>query len=471
MSLEEIPIEILCHIFLILCEKSIAIHVLDTRSHLNGFPWAVGQVCRRWREAFLSYPHLWTSLSLEYIYTPGVRRPDLDGFDEMNRRTTSYLERSGQLPLTITVSFPSVPRSKKTKGFPRAAWRSLLSCSDRWKRADLVLGNNRSLVDDLLECRNQISILESMSLGIDPMITECKPQSSAFAVAPRLTDVKLTHYGQHNRWVFPWSQLKKLQMEMDNAEAALSRLQNVEELRLLPPRSIGLSDFNPPSPIRLPYVRLFEFRGIYYRRIFEWFEMPLLEQLCVYGHKHAFGLPEGPEWKAEIASLINRSSCRIHSLTFCLCDDVLVLDIAETLAASIEHLCIKDPVRDTLPPLIRLIADSNDGVFLPNLQELEITCCPGQAGEKFLAAIFHLLKVRDKQSSLALGVVPLKRVTVQPKLGDRCDWVAHCCGGLEDEAKIEILDQVVETMRGWSSIADISFDETHSQISIKPYFE
>ena len=133
MSCETIPTEILCQIFLSLCKKPIAIHVLDNRSHFDVFPWAVGQVCRPWRETFLSYPSLWTSLSLKYI-------PDEDadlypGFAEMNRRTTLYLERSRQLPLTIVI----VAIRKFSQQFPRAAWRSLLSCSNRWKGANLVL--------------------------------------------------------------------------------------------------------------------------------------------------------------------------------------------------------------------------------------------------------------------------------------------------------------------------------------------
>ena len=461
MSYEEIPTEILCHILRLLCEKPIAIHALDKTSRFDVFPWAAGQVSRRWREAFLSYPDLWSSLSLEYTYVPSVPA-DLDDFAEMNRRTILYLERSGQLPLTLTISIPSVPKFRKIKHFPMAAWRSLLSCSDRWKTADLVLANNRRMVDDLLECRNQVSILESMSLDIDPMITECKPQDSAFAVAPRLTELKLRHDGQCNRWVFPWSHLKKLHIEMDNAEAALSQLQNVEEIRLLPPRGLRLARFNPSSPIQLPHLRFFEVWAIHYLRIFEWFEMPLLEHLSVYDHIRPFVFPEGSEWKAEIASLINRSSCRIHSLTVRLCRDGLARDIAETLAASVEHLCIKDPVGETLPPLIRVIANSNGGVFLPNLRELEIICCPGQADEECLAAIFHLLKVRVKPSGL------LKRVTVQLKLGARCDWLEECCSN----SRIEVVDQVVETvMRGWSFMADISFDKAHSRISIEPHPE
>ena len=253
MSYEEIPIEI--RIFLLLCEYPIAIHALDNRLRFDGFPWAVGQVSRRWREVFLSYPHLWTSLSL---HDAGVDAY-LDSFAEMNRRTTLYLERSGQLPLTITVSV----HSTEIKQFPRAAWRSLLSCSNRWKMAYLFMGHERSTIDDLLECRNQISMLESMDLSMLATMDEFETLDSAFAVAPRLTELKLEHVGQNYRWVFPWSQLKKLRIAIILNEAVLSQLQNVEVLRFLSHYGSRLPNFDtgarrPPmiTPRSLSHVHI-----------------------------------------------------------------------------------------------------------------------------------------------------------------------------------------------------------------------
>ena len=232
--------------------------MLENRRCFDEFPWAVGQVCRRWREAFLAYPQLWTSFYLKYIDSglgPG-------GFAEMNRRTTMYIERSGQLPLNIIVCIPSHP-----KYVPRAAWRSLLSCSNRWKRADLELGSDPDIVNDLLERRGEMSTLESMGLNIGRTISIRKPLDSTFAVAPRLIKLKLRCYGKNSGWVFPWSQLTKLNIEMDDAEffpsvpleAVLSQLQNAEELRFTSVRN-GLVRryFHPLDAIRLARVRFLE---------------------------------------------------------------------------------------------------------------------------------------------------------------------------------------------------------------------
>ncbi|KAF8339428.1 hypothetical protein F5887DRAFT_1284410 [Amanita rubescens] len=390
-------------------------------------------------------------------------------FAEMNRRTTLYIERSRQLPLAIIVNvaiqnFISDP--ELSQRFPRAAWRSLLSCSNRWKGADLVLRIERTMVDDLLECQNKFSMLESMNLEVMTEYKDSKQRGSAFAMAPRLTELKFRHYRANCRWLFPWSQLKKLDIEMyDDWDAVLSQLRNVEELRYF--SYVGYPDSDPSSAIRLPHVRFLEAPMIYSGGLFDRFEMPLLEHLCLYGCMPRFVFAE-EGWKAQMASLINRSSCRIRCLTLQFAGNKLTRDIAEMLSTSIERLCIKDPFGEVIHPCIRFIADSDDGVHLPNLQELEVICCPGQVSKGCLATILYLLKVRGKASRLALGVVPLKKVTVQFKLR-YCNLQAQCCGGLREEAKIEMLDKVMETMCSWSSIADISFDKTHSQISIKPH--
>jgi len=81
--------------------------MLDNDS--DGFPWVIGQVCRRWRAAFLSHPPLWTILSLrDGDFSPA-------SLAEMERRTAIYLKRSGQLPLTILVTVKLLWSDKSEK--------------------------------------------------------------------------------------------------------------------------------------------------------------------------------------------------------------------------------------------------------------------------------------------------------------------------------------------------------------------
>ncbi len=208
MPYSKIPSEILCEIFLLLCNKPISLHVLDNSSCFDEFPWAVGQVCKRWREAFLSYPHLWTSLSLRYHSTDNL---GVDYFHEMSRRTLLYLERSKQLPLTTTVRttyYDSISRSVEI--FPRMTWKLLLSCSERWERADLELCHEPPVLD-LLRCTMPII----KSLRLRAYASHFKLYHP-FAAAPRLTEVDLPGLLAIGGRVFPWSQLTKFKISQTN---------------------------------------------------------------------------------------------------------------------------------------------------------------------------------------------------------------------------------------------------------------
>ena len=122
-----IPAEILSEIFHLLCDEPMALEELKNSSCFDDFPWAVGQVCWRWRTAFLSHPPLWTSLSLRNPFL----NPSAAYIAEMNRRSAIYLKRSGQLPLALTIGLSGDDVI--------AIWKLLLSCSNRWRKADIRL--------------------------------------------------------------------------------------------------------------------------------------------------------------------------------------------------------------------------------------------------------------------------------------------------------------------------------------------
>ena len=143
------PAEILSEIFHLLCDEPIALEELENSSCLNVFPWAVGQACRRWRTTFLSDPHLWTSLSL---HSNPLQDHSAAYLAEMNRRSAIYLKRSGQLPLTIAIT----PEYSIL-----TIWKMLLSCLNRWRKAEIILSfSTGSVIDGFLECRGRFPIFE-----------------------------------------------------------------------------------------------------------------------------------------------------------------------------------------------------------------------------------------------------------------------------------------------------------------------
>ena len=410
MTCDRISFEILCEIFRLLCHKPISLHVLDNSSRFSEFPWAIGQVCKRWRAVFLSYPRLWTSLSLQY------HPADIFGVDrlhEMSRRTLLYLERSNQLPLTITVGTIYEGTSNSIENFPRTTWKLLLSCSERWESADLALSHEPPLLD-LLRCKMPIvkSLKFQAKTIYDENFQSCHPFNTA---APLL--VRLDLSGWLRGWEFPWSQLTKVDIPVTNRdiihnnklETVLSQLQNVEELRLCSVyvwRTRDKPERSSP-PIRLPSLRLLAVT-VYTHEILTWLEAPLLEDFWVCGTKDRYCSLTFTE---ELSSFIRRSSCHIRRLTLFHGDRQLLPNLMK-LVSSAEVLEIKMTVRGRGSFLAKHITRMNDGVHLLNLRELKMTCRRGRDDdEELMTAMSRLLEMRNEKSRL----ISVRRKEMTPK--------------------------------------------------------
>ena len=153
-----IPAEVLSEIFHLLCDKHIALEQLENNSCFDHFPWAAGQVCKRWRTAFISHPRLWTSLSLRDV--PQDRLASAAYLAEMNRRSAIYLKRSGQLPLVVILK-AQIPTAESPI---MAIWKMLLSCSNRWESANIILPSAESIIDHALVCIARMPFLEELIL-------------------------------------------------------------------------------------------------------------------------------------------------------------------------------------------------------------------------------------------------------------------------------------------------------------------
>ena len=409
MICETIPSEILCEIFQFLCDEPISLHVLDNSSCFGEFPWAVGQVCKRWRDEFLSYPHLWTSLSLRHYPTDIL---GVDRLHEMSRRTLLYLERSERLPLTITVHTASI------ETFPRTTWKLLLSCSGRWERANLTLSHETPLLD-LLRCN--LPIVKSLKLHA--VLTYSSylllMLYNPFTSAPRLTEVDLL--GRFVGLAFPWSQLTKVKISfLDHGvplrctmlEAILSQLQNVEEIRVGNVNVKNDLPDNRPFHVRLASLRLLAV-PTYPFEILRRIEAPSLEHLWVdwpfvYKQHYSLGFTE------ELSFFIRRSSCHIRRLTLQVGECRLLLSIMKILP-SVEELCINTMIFGSGTFFAEHITQMNDGVCLPNLRKLEVRCLRGRCDDdELMATTSQLLEMRSEQSRLIS--VSREDVPLQPTM-------------------------------------------------------
>ncbi|KAF8340943.1 hypothetical protein F5887DRAFT_1284229 [Amanita rubescens] len=335
VAVETIPSEILCEIFQHLCDSdnAISLHVLDNNPCSDEFPWAVGQVCKRWREIFLSCPRLWTSLFLQHCSNSDISE---DYLREMSRRTLLYLERSKQLPLTITVHTLSFGDNDN---FPRTTWKLLLSCSERWERVHLSLCHETSSLLDLLKCK--MPIVESLWIWVERHGLADFQLCNPFTAAPCLTELELP--GWLGEWVlkFPWSQLTKVKIpttnfgdviDNNNLETILSQLRNVEELRM-DKMSIWRRNVRDwcSSPIRLPSLRFLSVPVYSPFTILRRLEAPLLEHLWV-DWCPMFDREEGYHsviFAEDLSYFIRHSSCRIRRLTLDDCESILSSDLTE----------------------------------------------------------------------------------------------------------------------------------------------
>jgi hypothetical protein len=394
---ETIPAEILCEIFHLLCDKPISLHTLDNSSRFGEFPWAVGRVCKRWREIFLSYPHLWTSLSLQYH--SDSPQFGVDRLHEMSRRTLLYLERSEQLPLTITVYTTYPIYSESIENFPRTTWKLLVSCSERWERVDLELSREPlGLILDLLRCG--MPIIKSLRLHAKSILVRISKFElyHAFTAAPRLTELELL--GRFGGLVFPWSQLTKVKIfstdgdyvESRKLETILSQLQNVEELRMGKVFIWRSDDDRDRRSIRLPSLRLLAVQVHPRLEILPQLEAPLLEHLLVdMSSKKRYAFIE------ELSFFIRRSSCHIRRLTLQNCEVRLLPDLMKLLS-SVEELYIQTTVAGRGRFLVKHITEMNDGVCLPNLRELEVTCLRSRGDDrKVMTAMSRLLQSEESR--------------------------------------------------------------------------
>jgi hypothetical protein len=458
-----IPVEILSGIFHLLCNKHIALEELDNSLCLDDFPWAAGQVCRHWRTAFVSYPRLWTSLSLRDVPQD---RPSVAYLTEMKRRSAIYLERSGQLPLGVILKAQIITAESPIT----AIWKMLLSCSNRWESADITLPSTESVIDHALLCRARMPILKELSLYCRPE-REGQRCYSAFEIAPRLTKLDLALYDRSiGTSMIPWSQLNDLVLRLSRLpegfasghelRAFLLELQNIKELALIIDESNLLPATFDFSPIRFPRL-IYLGASVTCSRVFAWFETPLLDQLWLYCEPSSHYEVS----TEEISSLIDRSLCRISFLALrCCCEcNKTACEIMKALA-SVEVFSAEEYGGDS-SLVMYYIGNLDRHIFLPNMRRLKVDTCRGRFGS-VVGNISRILEARGKESGIALSsgnMVPLERLTIRMDWG-RCGR-SGCCPpyALEYYRGRIPLDKAVLDMFSWPSFSITNIQSYKSQ--------
>ena len=343
-------------------------------------PWRLLRVSRRWRSVALSISGLWSHIRI------GHGKITAEDSLLILRRALSL---SNNHPLYISCDL-----SKKEN--PRIV-NMFVSCSNRWKHADISFGDLQES-PTIFQIRNNVPILERLTIrGL-----ECWKTFDLFKIAPKLTEVSLSYLmfgylGEETPWSFVnlqlnWYQIRLLKLWTGLPFAAYADLLgSLTQLEMLYLRGLSLDVDNYPEILSeapdgprtfiLPSVRQLFINGHTTDLHLAFLVLPELEeiQICI-GHADY----EHPDTLiTAIQDLVSRSSCTVRKLMLCGRPDVSDSQRLFQLLPSLENLHLSidaDTPRNAILEALTL-QENGDGSNcpLPNLQTLSFDhLCPSE---------------------------------------------------------------------------------------------
>ncbi|KAM6497450.1 hypothetical protein JOM56_007923 [Amanita muscaria] len=406
----KIPTEILEEIFLHAIDGPIS-NIQD-----SSFPWAIDRVCKSWRSAFVTYPDLWTwiTIDLSELYSRG------QDINPANQCLSLCLERSRNYPLNISLYLPEEHDENSLSVTP--LWQTFLSCSHRWRIVYLenVLGPQ---FPTLNLCTGATSILESLTI-YSPVDTDSHNDFTGFQIAPHLTRFTSMHPTAMftvRTWSVPWMQLTNLTLRFEEIDGVdqlcflFKQLRDIEELCLSLEGDRGgieLSDFvhNSGTPQCLQHLRVLQMCCV---EILGLITAPSLYELYLEGSKFFYpqtgdGLPHVVLAEEILSSFIQRSSCKIHKLNLSDFSAHPFTPLVQLFPDVIE-LCLAEAMM-----CLRLLLSPNQ---IPRLRVLDCITHTSDI-RNFMGILRTILRVRNS-SSAKCSAAPLEKVIFWPVLKDR----------------------------------------------------
>ena len=402
-----IPPEILSSIFT-LCLPS---DWKNCHVYARAIPVLLSQVSVYWRHVALSTPRLWSSMDI-WLET--------DVSDRTVNMFETWLARTHGTLLSIKVS--SVDEQTVT----HPILELILSCSHRWQHFAFSLPI--SLTRSLSTVKGKLPCLESLS----PHYYYSRPeQLNSFQNAPRLTDLNLGPHRTFSNLTVPWTQLTKLQADMD--------LDDVIEILYHSPNLVHLcvspSDQKPGttrSLVQLPHLATLVIdteEGP--TGLFNCLVVPHLRNLDVWLHSFEDADRSSTtwwDWLGPLLSLIFTSSCSIQSFTF------------RTLAVRVDE--------DDLTRCLQA---------MPALRDLTLQLDDDSADDDFAGNFLHGLIHRSAEPriipklmylDLRLCLVPSEHKTLIFMIESRWRMVDHGGDRVSDKHTLDVARLQVVILRG-----------------------
>ncbi|KAM6492564.1 hypothetical protein JOM56_012288 [Amanita muscaria] len=242
------------------------------------FPWYLGQVCMTWRNAFLTFPQLWSTLDIDLA----KQHPDHTTLEHNLAMVEECLLRSGNH--TISFRF-TLWQSFQCRGLSPSPSPEALCCgqildrlveqSNRWRDAYFTLHICKA---ETHRVKIRLPMLRSLQCRFVRYDTEVDMQdfNNLLVDAPRLTRIFLD---ESIKWNIDWSSMTAIHFQsppkVTYLLSCLKQAHRLEELVIRDRFAYGSFSPNTISPITLPYLKVLEVcvTGLLL------FETPALEEL------------------------------------------------------------------------------------------------------------------------------------------------------------------------------------------------
>ncbi|KAF7975764.1 hypothetical protein HWV62_8563 [Athelia sp. TMB] len=342
-------------------------------------PLLLTQICRLWRDTAHSTPQLWSSLIL-HIYSDCTE----SSCEAMLSR--SWLSRSGDLPLSLKLSFHRDMLLRDIEHNP--LFQLVCSYAPRWKDIHIFI-RTEGAIRSLSAVSGQLTSLESLDIDLGILAHNQINPTDVFQDAPRLRSITIqVDFDSVSLYAFklPWISITSLDIMSfysdDKSFAILGQCRNLVTLRLV---SLGDPSGREDrlAPIEFSQLRTLNLGvSISARRVFRYLSTPVLNHLDL-SQTSMGGFVErvsGP-WVAgnDFHSFLGRSKGSITSLSLSLVAgaEFLPHDLARYLTETpnLKEFSLRDHGAHALTAetLQRLTPGTPD-CLVPRMQTLVISC-------------------------------------------------------------------------------------------------
>ncbi|KAE9407474.1 hypothetical protein BT96DRAFT_103297 [Gymnopus androsaceus JB14] len=246
-------------------------------------PWSLSHVCSRWREVAISYPQLWSSISMALgTSVRGWRNVDR-GLESAMFFISRQLKRSRDCPLTLALD---ISHTLQYGSLSRALLLSLTAHSNQWR--DVLIKHTVLNEKDLVlfeSIGGALSSLRTLRIFYQTQASLPEQRIHAFEYAPKLTELWLTcPSSMVKNLYFPWSQITHLCLSTDAQQSLilLSKMPNLISC-VLEVSSVSAGLLPQDVPLQLASLKLLTFNFQKYlpnpQQILDRISVPALESL------------------------------------------------------------------------------------------------------------------------------------------------------------------------------------------------